>query len=222
MILAAPGETLEADEATQRSDADGVAAPGPFNGTVRDRPVVERRQTAAHDVDHAVATVYTQVVSAGHVVSGQDFAIAEAGGVYSIEEAKDRLVDVRTIGNKQMGAATTPARSGARISPVATVVGMEGVVEIEGLIAELLTELEPLGYRKRSCDPRPLGLVAGSEKRLFRWVPIDTMLRLLAGMASGLGGTQVGQEDELDAVGEEVPQLLRFAGGDLTVSKRDE
>jgi hypothetical protein len=44
-------------------------------------------------------------------------------------------------------------------------------------------------------------------------------LRGFAGEAGGLGGAQVGQEDELSAVGEEVLQSSRFAGGDLAVDE---
>lgn len=75
----------------------------------------------------------------------------------------------------RVAPATTPARSGPRISSGAIVASVHGVVEVECVIAELLPELQPLGDRERlgelsflsllfAVDNGPLGLVARSEQ----------------------------------------------------------
>src|SRR5436190_5076610 len=102
-VLAASGKALEADEAAQRGDAKGSAAPQAVDRIGGNRLVVEGRQPASHDVDHAVATVDSEMVGRGHVGGSQDLAVAEASGTDQLEKAKNRRVRLRPVGDEQIG-----------------------------------------------------------------------------------------------------------------------
>lgn len=109
------------------------------------------------------------MVRTGHIFGSQHFAVAEAGGSDPLEESQDRQVRVGAIG-----------RSGPRISLVAMVACVDGVVEIECLIAELLTKLQSLGDREGHGELRFLSLLFAIDLSPLGLIPrswTGTLLR---------------------------------------------
>ena len=76
-IPRSPRQALEADDAAKGGDSGRVTADLDAQRPLRDRVVVERRQTAAHDVDDAVATADTKVIDIGYILIGEGFSVVE-------------------------------------------------------------------------------------------------------------------------------------------------
>lgn len=66
-ILRTIGETLETDDAAQRGEASGLSTGFEFNGARGHRLEIERRQTAAEEIDDAMATVDAEVLGSPDV-----------------------------------------------------------------------------------------------------------------------------------------------------------
>ncbi len=101
-IPRAVGQTLEAHNAAEISDACRLTVDINVHGALGDRIVIERWQPSTHDVDDAVATIDAQVVRPAYLLAAESLAVIKTNSIHTIKELLDRGVSCRPVGHEQI------------------------------------------------------------------------------------------------------------------------